>query len=696
MPLRFPRPAMAGIALGLAASSIVLGSMPALAGSVRQQEWWLGKLDISQAWRASRGSGVTVAVLSDGMDARQSDLTGSVITGPDYTQSGRTAGGPYFGLAGTAIASLIAGHGHGKGRSAGIIGVAPDARILSVRVTLSPGDPLLSSPTIAARLPGAIAAGIRYAVRDGATVIDLPLDPAQSGAVGGQAATTAGGTGGSPAEKAAVAYALRKGVVLVAPAGDNGAGNDAVNYPAAYPGVISVGAFDQDFMKASYSSHQPYVTLTAAGAGVIAAGPGGYVTMSSTEAAGAMVAGMVALIRSKYPELTPAQVSQTLTSSTKIRPAGGRADGSGYGTADAAAAMNAASVLAVGVRRAGATAATRTDPAPPAAAAKSGSVAPQVLRAGVISAGILVFLLLIIAIYAAVQRRRARRAAAAAAERDRPAADRYAYAEADEPDPLLAFFSAPSANPARPAEERPAEAGPAEGRRLAAGHGRHPGSRPQSARSGHSAPNGADTASGSSGSSTASGTGRPGGPPGFTASGGRPGARDPFAAAGDPQGPGRYNVAGGHGSGPALGPAPRPARVQPKVSGAPPWEPAAKPDSELPWATAPAPHAAARMPRPAAPRPAGPRPAAAEVALDSAWSAAPAPPENSADSIWDSAARNAGGAGTQGRNADAGGDAGTGAAADPDTGQDLGGQPIYMWNPAAPTDTFPAVRPDRD
>ena len=68
----------------------------------------------------------------------------------------------------------------------------------------------------------------------------------------------------SAAEKSAVAYALRKGVVLVAPAGDDGAGAGVVNYPAAYPGVISVGAFDKNFTKAPFSSHEPYVTLTAA------------------------------------------------------------------------------------------------------------------------------------------------------------------------------------------------------------------------------------------------------------------------------------------------------------------------------------------------------------------------------------------------------------------------------------------------
>ena len=192
---------------------------------------------------------------------------GSVVTGPDYTDSGRRPGGTFWGMEGTAVASLIAGHGHGG--QAGLMGVAPAATILSVRVTLEPGDPLLDNPKIAAALPAAIAAGIRYAVSRHAAIIDLPLDPV----------TTKGapGAGGSAAEKAAVDYALAHNVVLVAPAGDDMTGSGAANFPAAYPGVISVGAVNSAFTRAYYSSSQPYVTLTAPGDGLIAASmPSGY------------------------------------------------------------------------------------------------------------------------------------------------------------------------------------------------------------------------------------------------------------------------------------------------------------------------------------------------------------------------------------------------------------------------------------
>ena len=400
-------PAAASTARGATARSSAGTARRTTASTIRSQEWWLTELHVTKAWMSTHGAGVTVAVLDTGVDPNQPDLTGSVITGPDYTGSQQAPGGPYWGIHGTAMASLIAGHGHGAGHAEGIIGVAPAARILSVRVTLESTDPLLANANVAVGLPAAIAHGIKYAVRHGAQVIDLPLDPVTI--------TGAPGSGGSPAERAAIAYALAHQVVLVAPAGDDlTLGLDPVNFPASYPGVISVGAFDSSFIKATFSSQRSYVTLTAAGAGVIAAaGPSGYTLVSSTSAASAVVAGIAALIRAQFPSFTPAQVTRALTSSTIYRRRGGQAFGSGAGTVDAAAALAAAASINAAVTASPSPASTAPAggaPRAPAVHSTSSSLSKSLTSDAYLAGAVFVLLVLAIFGWGLLRRRRARAA----------------------------------------------------------------------------------------------------------------------------------------------------------------------------------------------------------------------------------------------------------------------------------------------
>jgi Subtilase family len=447
--LGFPRLGQAGVAAGLAVACLALtaASTSAATSSVRSQEWWLQKLHVTQAWHSTRAGGVTVAVLDTGVYPQQADLRGAVTMGPDYTHSGRVRGGPFWGIHGTAIASLIAGRGHGPNAGAGMMGVAPAARILSVRVTLESTDPLLSDANVGGGLPEAIARGIRYAVDHHASVIDLPLDPV----------TVPGspGVGGSSAEKAAVAYALAHHVVLVAPAGDEGAGADPANFPASYKGVISVVAFSLQVNKASFSSHQPYVTLTGAGAGVIAAsGPTGYAQLNSTAAASAVVTGVAALIRAQFPALSPAQVTKALTESARFKHPGGQLDGSGAGTVDAVAALAAAARMVEAVPSAGSSPVAGAPGAQPsgapAAHASSGLSRTLLIDIGI---AVVIFLLLAVPIltYGLRRRRRARaarlaevRAAAQPVPPRKPAPTRHAAIDTVEPDPYNYIPSPPN------------------------------------------------------------------------------------------------------------------------------------------------------------------------------------------------------------------------------------------------------------
>jgi Subtilase family len=698
---------------------------PALADTVRNNEWWLSSLHVTQAWLSTKGTGVTIAVLSTGVDTNQPDLAGSVTTGRDFTGSGRAAGGPFWGVNGTAVASLIAGHGHGTKNADGIVGVAPEAKILSVRVTLENNDPLLTNATTVAALPMAIARGIRYAVRHGAQVIDLPLDPA---AVAADNAAAKGGTsavtGGSPAERAAVALALRKGVVLVAPAGDGGAGPDTVNYPAAYPGVISVGAFNQTFTKAPFTSTRPYVTLTGPGNGVIAAnGPTGYGKLKSTTAASAVVAGVAALIRAQFPTMTPAQVESALTSSTAFHPKGGRADGSGFGTVDAAAALGAAAKINASLSST-ASAAAPTPPAAPKVKVHSTSLW-DALRYPVLGLAALLLIALIVLITVRTRQRRRLdaelaplRAAAQAARAHSPNGADLASASVGAPGPGGVQFG-----PGGAAMDLATS-----GRRAA---GRAPFDDPDFVPPSFQTASPAGAAAGSGGRNGGAGglddaggtggVGRTGTPPFGISSAGLPmrgsAAADlPMrgsAASDAPMFGGATGGAfpggafpggdadGGLTDGPAFGrpaaadpPAPpartlgsahRPNAVRtPKTKGHPPWEPAEKPKSELPWMDAPARGATPGRIIPPRPYPGtepGPGGPSQPPLADHGPGGAGFPVENG------------GGLGRRGPI-----DRGPFPELDPPPGvdQDSPGaqRPRYSWNPADTTEAFPVVGPD--
>jgi Subtilase family len=437
---------MALIATGTAAVTVGVSGVPAAhADQIRSKEWWLRTLEVTAAWTSSQGTGVTVAVLSDGVQASDADLPGAITAAPAPSGAPQ-ASGQFFGEAGTPIASLIAGRG-----GSGIKGIAPAAKILSIPVTLPAGDPELSQSSVAAAIPNAIAAGIREAVRDGATVIDLPIDPGQPDSSGTPGASAA--AGGSPAEKKAVSYALAHNVVLVAPAGDDGAASDAANYPAAYPGVIAVGAFNRDFVKAPWTSHDSYVTVTAPGEGVLAAtNSGGFLRVNSTSAASAIVAGIAALIRARYPRLSADQVRTAITTGTVFKRKGGQSDGSGFGAVNADKAVEAAAVLATPKgSSAGAGAQPLVSPSAIAAASATQGLGSQVLRDGEISAGLLAVLLLLIIGYAATgRRRRTVSSALVTAEwAHRQGQSRYPQAAAADADRMLEIFATPASEPER-------------------------------------------------------------------------------------------------------------------------------------------------------------------------------------------------------------------------------------------------------
>ncbi|MCF1511524.1 type VII secretion-associated serine protease mycosin [Streptomyces glomeratus] len=271
--------------------ALLLTSAPtASADYIRDKQWVIDVMNFKKVWSESEGQGVTVAVVDTGVDGSHPDLTGQVLEGKDFTGKGGGVHSDFTGH-GTGMASLIAGHGHGADGSSGVIGLARKAKILPVRA--GTGNEFDDNQW---------AQGVRYAVDHGASVINLSF---------GDSLARPGSEGAK-----AIKYAQEHDAVVVASAGNDGAGQ--LEYPAKLPGVISVGAVDNNLTLWENSNYGTGLTLTAPGVKLVQADPtesSGYAEGTGTSDATAYVSATAALIRAKYPNLTAGQVINRLIKS---------------------------------------------------------------------------------------------------------------------------------------------------------------------------------------------------------------------------------------------------------------------------------------------------------------------------------------------------------------------------------------------
>jgi membrane-anchored mycosin MYCP len=311
--------AVAGLALAVAAVPPAR-AVPEASGPDLQPmpgEWWFPSWDVqTRVWPLSQGAGVTVGVLDSGVQASLPDLRGAVVPGGDTTGAGTN------GMTdddadgtdghGTDMAALIAG----QGVDGGLVGIAPEAKILPVRVMGGTGKYVTED---GAEL---VAAGIRYAVARGVQVINMSIaEPAASP------------SSCAPELQDAVAYALQHNVVLVAGAGDAGASGNPPEEPASCAGVLAVGAVSPNLTLWSGSEQQPYVAVAAPGNEMPFLGlDGRYFTDSyGTSASSAFVSGEAALIRSRYPSMPWYQVVQRIINTALPEPAGGTIPNNSFG-----------------------------------------------------------------------------------------------------------------------------------------------------------------------------------------------------------------------------------------------------------------------------------------------------------------------------------------------------------------------------
>lgn len=288
------------------------GPPASYADEIRYRQWHLDFLDITKAHQITRGEGITVAVLDSGVDYRHPDLKGALIPGHNYSE-GRRDGWEDATGHGTAMAALIGARGHGDNR--GVLGIAPAATILPVRVTGSGG---FSSPR-------ALEQGIEWAADHGADITSISLTDVEN-----------------PMVRQAVEYALSKGTVIIAGAGNTANGDREVMWPARYPGVIAVSGTNQEGSFTESSVHGPEVALSAPADSIVTAGSDRgdrYSVRNGTSNATAIVAGVAALVKARHPGLDAANLINRLIMTADDRGPAGRDPRYGFGIVNPVAAL---------------------------------------------------------------------------------------------------------------------------------------------------------------------------------------------------------------------------------------------------------------------------------------------------------------------------------------------------------------------
>ncbi|MHB1685941.1 MAG: S8 family serine peptidase [Ignavibacteriaceae bacterium] len=279
------------------------------------QQYNLAKIDAAAAWNISTGSpNIIIGIVDTGVDWSHPDLYGNIWHNPNWQNDtnflgdsiGWDFGGngdanlnptpdnnpmedvPAHGTFVAGIASAVTNNG------IGVAGIGYNCKIMAVKVSqgniTSNKEPLIVYGF----------EGIKYAVDHGAKVINCSW----------------GGGGYSEAEQETINYAISKGALVVAAAGNDN--SNELFYPASYKGVLSVGATDETDTKSFYSNYGPNIDVMAPGDNITSTWqPDTYLTPGSgTSFASPLAAGLAGLAFSVFPNYSPLQIAQQIRVNT--------------------------------------------------------------------------------------------------------------------------------------------------------------------------------------------------------------------------------------------------------------------------------------------------------------------------------------------------------------------------------------------
>lgn len=277
-----------------------------------QQQWALEKIQAFDAWDVTVGSEIVVAVIDTGVSPAHPDLAGKVLPGYNAIQDNERSDDDNGH--GTAVSGLIAAN---TDNNTGVAGMCWNCRILPIKVLSFRGGGDDAS----------VARGVRWATDNGARIINMSL----------------GGSRDSQTLREAIQYAASRGVLIIASSGNEREQGNPVNYPAAYPEVLAIGATGNNDTVTGFSNTGDYVALAAPGVGLWTTMlDGNYGPPNGTSFSSPYVAGTAGLVWSVRPDLSNADVACILQASADDKGAAGKDPEYGWGRLNALRAVQLA------------------------------------------------------------------------------------------------------------------------------------------------------------------------------------------------------------------------------------------------------------------------------------------------------------------------------------------------------------------